>query len=63
MIAATGRDFDIILVSGEPYVDHPLSAAGMIARVLDDAGYKVGIIERPRWTDDTDFARLGRPRL
>ncbi|MCX6560800.1 MAG: YgiQ family radical SAM protein [Candidatus Aminicenantes bacterium] len=63
MIATEGRDFDIILVSGEPYVDHPLSAAGVIARVLDAAGYSVGIIERPRWADDADFARLGRPRL
>ncbi len=35
----------------------------MIARVLDDAGYRIGIIERPGWTDDADFARLGRPRL
>jgi uncharacterized radical SAM protein YgiQ len=63
MIATEGRDFDIILVSGEPYVDHPLSAVGMIARVLDDAGFKVGIIERPGWADHADFARLGRPRL
>jgi uncharacterized radical SAM protein YgiQ len=63
MIATRGSGFDVILVSGEPYVDHPLSAVGMIARVLDDAGLKVGVIERPSWADDADFARLGRPRL
>ncbi|MDD8025805.1 MAG: YgiQ family radical SAM protein [Acidobacteriota bacterium] len=63
MIATQGTGFDVILVSGEPYVDHPLSAAGVIARILDDAGLKVGVIERPRWTDAADFARLGRPRL
>jgi uncharacterized radical SAM protein YgiQ len=63
MISASGRDFDIILVSGEPYVDHPLSAAGVIARVLDDKGYRVGVIGRPDWKGDADFLKLGRPRL
>ena len=63
MIAAKGSGFDVILVSGEPYADHPLSAAGVIARVLEAVGYKVGIIERPDWKGDADFKRLGRPRL
>jgi len=63
MIATSGRDFDIILVSGEPYVDHPLSAAGVIARVLDAKGYRVGVIGRPDWTTEKDFLKLGRPRL
>jgi hypothetical protein len=47
MIATKGTGFDIILVSGEPYADHPLSPVGMIARVLDAEGYKVGVIECP----------------
>jgi len=63
MIATSGRDFDIILVSGEPYIDHPLSAVGVIARVLDAKGYKVGVIGRPDWKSDRDFLKLGRPRL
>lgn len=63
MISATGRDFDVILVSGEPYVDHPLSAVGVIARALDAAGYRVGVIGRPDWKGDADFIKLGRPRL
>ncbi len=63
MIAREGTGFDVVLVSGEPYVDHPLSAAGVIARVLQAAGCSVGIIERPGWGDETDFRRLGRPRL
>ena len=63
MISLTGKDFDIILVSGDPYADHPLSPVGVIARVLDAKGYKVGIIERPDWTSDRDFLKLGRPRL
>jgi len=63
VIATSGRDFDIILVSGEPYVDHPLSAAGVVARALDAHGYKVGVIGRPDWRGDRDFLQLGRPRL
>jgi radical SAM superfamily enzyme YgiQ (UPF0313 family) len=63
MIATKGTGFDIILVSGEPYADHPLSPVGMIARVLDAEGYKVGIIECPDWKGTADFVKLGRPRL
>ena len=63
MISTSGRDFDVILVSGEPYVDHPLSAVGILARALDAKGYRVGVIGRPDWTNDGDFKKLGRPRL
>jgi radical SAM superfamily enzyme YgiQ (UPF0313 family) len=63
MIATKGTDFDVILVSGEPYADHPLSPVGMIARVLDAEGYKVGVIECPDWKGTADFLKLGRPRL
>lgn len=63
MIATKGTGFDIILVSGEPYADHPLSPVGMIARVLDAEGYKVGVIECPDWKGKEDFLKLGRPRL
>jgi len=63
MISSKGTGFDIILVSGEPYADHPLSGVGVIARVLDAKGYAVGIIERPDWKGDADFRKLGAPRL
>jgi uncharacterized radical SAM protein YgiQ len=63
MIARKGSGFDIILVSGEPYADHPMSPAGVIARVLDAEGYRVGIIDRPDWKSDRDFLKLGAPRL
>jgi uncharacterized radical SAM protein YgiQ len=63
MIATEGSGFDIILVSGEPYADHPLSPVGMIARVLDAEGFKVGVIECPDWKGQADFLKLGRPRL
>jgi radical SAM superfamily enzyme YgiQ (UPF0313 family) len=63
VIATKGTGFDIILVSGEPYADHPLSPVGMIARVLDSEGWKVGVIECPDWKGTADFLMLGRPRL
>ena len=61
MITTTERNCDIILISGEYWDDHPLSPVGVIARVLDDKGYRVGMIERPE--TDKDFVRLGRPKL
>ena len=63
MIATCGSDFDIILISGEPYADHPMSGTGVIARVLDAKGYRIGVVGRPDWKQDKDFCKLGRPRL
>jgi uncharacterized radical SAM protein YgiQ len=54
---------DIILVTGDAYVDHPSYGAAIIGRVLEDAGYKVGIIAQPDWKTSQDFLALGRPRL
>jgi uncharacterized radical SAM protein YgiQ len=53
--------FDVILITGEPYDDHPLSPAGVIARVLEAKGFSVGIIEKPEKKED--FTRLGAPSL
>ena len=61
MIAKKGNNFDVILVTGEYYDDHPLSPVGVIARVLDAKGFSVGIIEKPATEDD--FTRLGAPHL
>lgn len=55
--------FDIILVSGDAYVDHPSFGAGLLGRVLWDAGYTVGIIAQPDPKRDEDFLSLGAPRL
>jgi uncharacterized radical SAM protein YgiQ len=63
MIATSGSGFDVVLVSGDPYADHPLSPVGVIARVLDARGYRVGVIESPDWRGKADFLKLGRPRL
>jgi uncharacterized radical SAM protein YgiQ len=55
--------FDVILVSGDGYVDHPSFGVGIIGRVLQAAGFAVGIIPQPDWRRDVDFSALGEPRL
>ncbi|MBU4246588.1 MAG: YgiQ family radical SAM protein, partial [Nanoarchaeota archaeon] len=57
------QDFDIIIITAEHYGDHPLSPAGVIAKVLDAKGYSIGIIETPDWKQDKDFLALGEPKL
>ena len=55
---------DIILFSGDAYIDHPSFGASVIGRVLQEAGYKVAIVPQPNWRDDLrDFKKLGKPRL
>lgn len=55
---------DIILLSGDAYVDHPSFGIAVIGRVLEAAGYKVAILPQPNWKDDgRDFKKLGKPRL
>jgi len=54
---------DIILVSGDAYIDHPSFGTALIGRVLENAGYRVGIIAQPDWKSDLDITRLGAPRL
>ncbi len=57
------NEVDVALVTGDAYVDHPSYGASVIGRVLEDAGFKVGIIAQPDWRSTRDFLRLGRPRL
>jgi uncharacterized radical SAM protein YgiQ len=54
---------DIIIVSGDAYVDHPSFGMAVIGRVLEAQGFRVGIIAQPDWNAADDFARLGRPNL
>ncbi|MDP2913250.1 MAG: YgiQ family radical SAM protein [Candidatus Omnitrophota bacterium] len=54
---------DIVLITGDAYVDHPSYGAALIGRALEDAGFKVGIIAQPDWKKPDDFVKLGRPRL
>lgn len=55
---------DIILFTGDAYIDHPSFGASVIGRVLQRAGYRVAIVPQPNWRDDLrDFRKLGEPRL
>lgn len=55
---------DVILISGDAYVDHPSFATAVIGRTLESCGYRVAILPQPNWQDDLrDFRKLGKPRL
>ena len=60
-----GWDYiDVILFSGDAYIDHPSMGAAVIGRVLEANGYRVAIVPQPNWQDDLrDFRKLGAPRL
>lgn len=58
------NELDVILFSGDAYVDHPSFGAAVIGRILEAEGLRVAIIPQPNWRDDLrDFKKLGRPRL
>jgi uncharacterized radical SAM protein YgiQ len=54
---------DIIIVTGDAYVDHPSFGMAIIGRVLEAQGFRVGIIAQPDWRSAGDFTRLGKPNL
>ena len=57
-------EVDVILFSGDAYIDHPAFGAAVIGRVLESNGYRVAIVPQPDWRGDhRDFTKLGRPRL
>ncbi len=57
-------EVDVILFSGDAYIDHPAFGAAVIGRTLEAAGYRVAIVPQPDWHGDyRDFKKLGRPRL
>ncbi len=57
-------EVDVVLFSGDAYVDHPSFGAAVIGRVLEAEGYRVAIVPQPNWQDDLrDFRKFGRPRL
>ncbi|MBD5180627.1 MAG: YgiQ family radical SAM protein [Bacteroidales bacterium] len=62
---ALGWDYvDVVLFSGDAYVDHPSFGAAVIGRVLEAHGYRVAIVPQPNWRDDLrDFRKFGAPRL
>ena len=57
-------ELDVVLFSGDAYVDHPSFGAAVIGRLLEAQGLKVAIVPQPNWRDDLrDFKKMGRPRL
>lgn len=64
-VASRGwEELDVILFTGDAYVDHPSFGAAVIGRLLEAEGYRVAIVPQPNWRDDLrDFKKLGKPRL
>ncbi|MDK0795334.1 YgiQ family radical SAM protein [Clostridium perfringens] len=63
MIERGWEQCDFVLVTADAYIDHHSFGTAIISRVLENAGYKVGIIAQPDWKSIDDFKKLGRPRL
>ncbi len=64
-VKARGWDYlDVILFTGDAYIDHPSFGAAVVGRLLEAEGYRVAIVPQPNWRDDLrDFKKLGQPRL
>ena len=64
-VKALGWDYiDVILFTGDAYIDHPSFGAAVVGRLLEAEGYRVAIVPQPNWRDDLrDFTKLGAPRL
>jgi len=57
------NEVDVIIFSGDAYVDHPSFGPAVIGRVIEDEGFRVAIVPQPNWKDDLrDFRKLGRPK-
>ena len=54
---------DVILVTGDAYIDHPSFGMALVGRLLEAQGFRVGIISQPDWQSPADFRRLGMPKL
>jgi uncharacterized radical SAM protein YgiQ len=54
---------DVVIVTGDAYVDHPSFAMAILGRILESAGYRVAILSQPKWNNCEEWKRFGRPRL
>jgi uncharacterized radical SAM protein YgiQ len=63
MQARGWEQLDFLFISGDAYVDHPSFGAAILTRLLENAGYRVGIIAQPDWKEAAAFKVMGRPRL
>jgi uncharacterized radical SAM protein YgiQ len=57
------NELDVVFITGDAYVDHPSFAMALLGRLLESAGYRVGIVSQPDWRSAAAFRALGRPRL
>ena len=58
------EDLDVILITGDAYIDHPSFGAAVIGRIIEAEGFRVGIIPQPNWRDDLhEFKKFGKPNL
>jgi len=57
------NEIDVVLISGDAYVDHPAFGTAVIGRIIEDEGFKVAIVAQPNWKDDLrDFKKFGKPK-
>ena len=57
------EELDVVIISGDAYVDHPAFGSAVIGRILEDEGLRVAIVPQPNWKDDLrDFKKMGRPK-
>ena len=63
MVSRGWDELDFLFISGDAYVDHPSFGPAIITRLLEKAGFRVGMIAQPNWQDTADFKIMGRPRL
>jgi hypothetical protein len=57
------NELDVILISGDAYVDHPAFGTAVVGRIIESEGFKIGIVAQPNWKDDLrDFKKFGTPK-
>lgn len=56
-------EIDILIVTGDAYIDHPFMEAALVGRVLEKAGFRIGILPQPEWKSAEAFITLGKPKL
>ena len=57
------KELDVLIITGDCYVDHPSYGVAIIGRLLLDAGYRTGIIAQPDWKNPVSLQAMGRPRI
>jgi uncharacterized radical SAM protein YgiQ len=62
-VARGWEEIDVVIVTGDAYIDHPSFAMAILGRVLEAAGYRVGIVSQPDWHNCEAWREFGRPRL